>query len=1368
MKINKNIHIIIVILSILLCSEYARCNSVKEEILLTYTTPIPPYLYQASPETTTGLSIHSLQSMLGENFFLRFKEISNTELKTISSKDVFIGTKPSVANLPFVKAFTITTIPLILFYKGEQIRSVESIGDIPIGYIDFGIPEQTIQEFYPSIRMQEFKTVLDLLESVDKGEIRAFILPEETLPFFTTKVFEHLAIPVAYIGLNVYISQENIELLNAITSTFIQKLLQEPATQASPASYSIIIFLLLILPIILFVLYKKRDIPKIDDIVQTTIDISNRVFIEYFLLTVTEKGVILSVSNGVRDILGYEPHRIIGLSIEQFQEAKTSLHLPPKQSMQHCTFLHINGTFVQLALFPIRTISMQKLESQYEFIVFNIATLVERQEKAFSILSLYQTIFSKSSVGIARYDIEEGVFLYSNPIFEKMTHRNSKELLRSSLSDVFTIYAQGIRNGSKHNVYQETIAINYDNKEMWFVIYATTVVIAEKSYIDMFLIDITEWHKAKQHTEDSYNYLRSIIDILPDPTFILDTNKYIIAWNKALEELTGVSAKAMLGKNDGSYSIPFYGSIRKMLCDTFYENSTIQNNGNNEEQVDTTTIESFCPSLQNGRYLWISASVLRDADKTPIAVIQTMQDRTKEKEQILALEQSKQRYAMILEASNEGIWEYDSSNNTIQASKKCYEILGLEPYIQVSYEAILSSIYPEYKEDILSRMKLLLEGKIEKAEFIFRIFISNSIVKWIQSSVFTSKGTNGNIVSIVGSLGDITERKEHENITRIIFLISNAVNIAREPKELFQAIHTILTRYVGYTNLIVALWNEKESCMEYPYYYDEYNNKELYTTQIHTKEEAPFPIADVFSSGVQIVKEQRIVIEGKEEECVWLATPLRVLDTIIGVIATHKINGVEQAVETVYSKNDKELMIAIGEQIGIAIERYNSKEQLTAMALHDPLTGLPNRVLFSDRLDHAIRRVNRSAEYRFAVFMLDLDRFKLINDTYGHNTGDLLLIEVANRIQPLLRSEDTFARLGGDEFAVILENIRSTHEVLAVAKRILRAIEQPLVIDGKELKTATSIGIVLDASSYDSAHTLLRDADIAMYDAKTNGKGRFRVFDQAMHQQMLEYVSLENELNNTIENKELFLEYQPVVDTNTSVVLGFEALVRWNHPEKGMIYPSKFINIAEENGFIIKLGTWVLEQACATMKQWVDAVPSASSLFMSVNLSAKQAVHGNLTQLVMEIIENTGINPKQLNLEVTETTIMKDPKNAKASFDELRDKGIRIAIDDFGSGYSSMTYLQRFQVDILKIDRAFIQNASIEDGGIEIVRAICALAHGLGMRVIAEGVETQEQLSIVKECNCDYIQGFLYSIPLSEEKALEYLEKAVKEGMIYT
>ena len=1349
--------VLVLILSLFLSLQTVQANEEKTPLDIAYINSIPPYLYEVN-DVSTGRIVHSLYSILGEKFSLRIGlQESTTERDSLSN--VLIGTHPSIKSLPYVKAFTITTIPLVLFYSGHTISTIEEANTMKIGYVDFGMSSTTLQEYYPFLTIEVYSTVQKLISAMEEGTIQGCILPEATLSFFMKTTWKEFTSPIGYIGVNLYVHKDDTALLNEITSTFVERLVQEQA-ESSPFSYVVIFCLVLLLPFLLFFLYRRRDVLFPDALLRTTLEVTREVFFDHFLCTITKSGVITSVSSGIVDILGYEPDAIVGLSITTMQKEGPPFLLPPKNEMQHCTVMHINGTLIPLVFFPIKIITTDSGEHQYEFIVFNITQLVERQEYAFSIMSLYQTIFARAPIGIARYDVANASFVHINPILEVITKKNAKELTQSSLHDLIGSYAHTIIDKAKYGSVHEVISLQSDLQEKWIMVYANGLYIAQTYYIDMFFIDITELYQEKCDAETMRSHLQEIIDIFPEPTFILDKDRYITVWNKALESMTGVSAKAMVGKDDGSYSLPFYGSLRKMLCDTFYESDEIQDSS--IEEQGAITIEAFCPNLSSGKYLWVSTTALRDKESKPIAVVQTMHDITKSKETIFALEQSKERYIMVLEASNKGVWEIDCETKVMHASAKCYEILDIEEGTPLSYTTLLSCIYPEYQEDIYSRMKLVLEGKIERTEFVFRMLISGTTVKWIESAVFANKNTTGDVTSIIGSLADITEHKEHENVTRIIFLVSNAVNIAREPKELFQAIHSILTRYVGYTNLVVALWNEKEQCMEYPYYYDEYCNKEEYTANRVTKESAPRPIADVFATGIQLVTVEEVEREGVIEESVWLATPLRVLDTIIGVIATHRIHtGQHIAIDTVYSNNDKELMVAIGEQIGIAVERYNSKEQLTAMALHDPLTGLPNRVLFSDRLDHAIRRVNRSADYRFAVFMLDLDRFKLINDTYGHNTGDLLLIEVANRIQPLLRSEDTFARLGGDEFAIILENIRSTHEVLAVAKRILRAIEQPLIIEGKELKTATSIGIVLDASRYDSAHTLLRDADIAMYDAKTNGKGRFRVFDQAMHQHMLEYVSLESELNNAIENNELFLEYQPIVDVGTLELMGFEALVRWNHPQRGVIYPDKFINIAEENGFIIKLGEWVLEEACRVMKEWDSTILTSHDFFMSINLSAKQAVQGNLASTVMDIIERTGVSPFQVNLEVTETTIMKDPKNAKMSFEELRSKGVRIAIDDFGSGYSSMTYLQRFPVDILKIDRAFVQNASVEDGGIEIVRAICALAHGLGMKVIAEGIENQEQLGIVKECSCDYIQGFLFSRPLAEEKAMQYLQNSL-------
>jgi len=431
-------------------------------------------------------------------------------------------------------------------------------------------------------------------------------------------------------------------------------------------------------------------------------------------------------------------------------------------------------------------------------------------------------------------------------------------------------------------------------------------------------------------------------------------------------------------------------------------------------------------------------------------------------------------------------------------------------------------------------------------------------------------------------------------------------------------------------------------------------------------------------------------------------------------------------------------------------ERKRVEEQLAYRSLHDPLTDLPNRALFMDRLAHAMQRTRRNQALKFAVFFLDLDRFKVVNDSQGHNVGDLLLIESGKRLVESVRAVDTVARLGGDEFVVLLEDIKKPSDYLQVANRILHNLSLPSNLGGQTVFVSVSMGIVLSDARYEQSDEILRDADIAMYRAKSIGRGRYEIFDPVMLDSVTKRLEMETDLWKALQNQEFILHYQPIQDVLTHRMIGFEALIRWQHPARGLIMPADFISIAEEIGLIVPMGYWVLEEACRQIRAWQKKYPSDPPLTVSVNLSPRQCAQTDLVQSISAILKKTKLDPRYLKLELTESLIVEDSEGTASMLSQLRDLGIQVHIDDFGTGYSSLGNLHELPIDALKIDRTFIRQLESANSGLEIVRTILSLAHNLGMKVIAEGVETDAQLSSLKSMNCEYAQGFLFYEPMPE------------------
>ncbi|MDJ0688768.1 MAG: EAL domain-containing protein [Xenococcaceae cyanobacterium MO_188.B32] len=692
------------------------------------------------------------------------------------------------------------------------------------------------------------------------------------------------------------------------------------------------------------------------------------------------------------------------------------------------------------------------------------------------------------------------------------------------------------------------------------------------------------------------------------------------------------------------------------------------------------------------------------------------------KQELEQLREQEERFRQIAENVREVFFMISAQTDEILYISPTYEkVWGRS--CQSLYEnpqSWLSAIHPEDSLRAIATIETQFRTGDEFEEE-YRIVRPDGSVRWIWVRAFPIRDDRGEVNRFVGVAEDITKRKEAEEALkkseeqfRLTFEMAPIGMAITTLDGKFKRVNQALCDSLGYTSQELL---------------------QLSFTDISHPEDLELHLSL-----------EKKLAEGKEEdfqiEKRYLAKDNRVVDTLLKVVIVRDSNG-----KPLHFNN----------QILDITERKQMERQLLHDALHDALTKLPNRALFMDRLEQELKRAQTQEKYEFAVLFLDLDRFKVVNDSVGHLIGDKLLIKIARRLEECINPTDTVARLGGDEFTILLENIQSIEEATLVAERIYHALALPFHLDGYELFTSASIGIALSSDGYEKPEDILRDADLTMYSAKERGKARYEVFDPSMHELAIKRLQLETDLRRGLERQEFQVYYQPITSLQTGNLSGFEALARWQHPTRGLISPTEFIPIAEETGLIISFGNWLLKEACQQLRHWQVKYNSHPPLKISVNLSGKQLTEQNLVDKIEEILQETNLDGQFLKLEITESILMDNLETATNILLALREKNIQLSIDDFGTGYSSLSYLHRFPVDTLKIDRSFIEQMQSNQGNSAIVKTIVTLAHILNMDVIAEGIENTSQLAQLKLLKCEHGQGYYFSKPLTKEEAEELI-----------
>ena len=735
------------------------------------------------------------------------------------------------------------------------------------------------------------------------------------------------------------------------------------------------------------------------------------------------------------------------------------------------------------------------------------------------------------------------------------------------------------------------------------------------------------------------------------------------------------------------------------------------------------TLQSAQAEINNlNQNLESKTAQLEQANSILTAEIQARQQAEED------LKQAHQRLAFHVENSPLGVLEWDNNMRLRRWSQRAETIFGwlAEEVIGKSWQD-WKFIFESDLEKVNEVSSRLLRGEESRNICLNQNYCKNGTTvycEWYNSALLDEKGQLISILSLVHDVSDrvkaeqalkISEERWRRSITDAPFPI-----MLHSENGMVLQINTVWTELTGYEHIdipTISDWTEK-----------------AYGAPSNIAKEQ---IDRLHEIGGRIDQGEVIIKTRFQSERVWSSSsaPLGKL------------------------KNGERLIISMAMDI---TERKQMEAQLVHDALHDTLTGLPNRNLLMERLEIALKHIHRNKKYQFAILFLDLDRFKRVNDSLGHHIGDQLLLKIANILQHCLREVDLVARLGGDEFVILLDDICGINEAITVAKRIQNLLSQTFQLEEYTVVSSASIGIVLGNPNYCYGEELLRDADVAMYRAKEAGRAQYEIFDRHMHLEVLQQLQLESELRQALLKNEFVIHYQPIMDLSTEKPVGFEALIRWQHPTGKLISPNEFIPLAEENGLILEIGDWVLHAALSQLKAWEKKLEKdISRLEISVNISGKQLYSNSLIQKIDQTLSRIGVNAHRLKLELTESVLIEDTDTVKNVLESIKERNIQLSIDDFGTGFSSMGYLNQFPVNYLKIDKSFVSNMKSDVGSLAIVKAIIALANNLNMEVIAEGVEEQSQLKLLQEIGCDCAQGYLFSKPLDSEAALEWLMRAL-------
>ncbi|MBS1209995.1 MAG: diguanylate cyclase/phosphodiesterase with sensor(s) [Proteobacteria bacterium] len=911
-----------------------------------------------------------------------------------------------------------------------------------------------------------------------------------------------------------------------------------------------------------------------------------------------------------------------------------------------------------------------------------------------------------------------GLVTYLNPAAEKLTGWLAQDALGQTLASVFTPldergdYPLGdwcIRiMAAGENFARNVVLLNREQMRIPVHMQGAAVRLDDGTFIGWTLVlhDETERRRMEESLRSSYALLQDMSAIAHVGAWEIDPVSRLGEWTP---ELARIHELDPVQQPDVPFGMDFYQGRWRVLIETALTR-LIADGTPFDLELELTTA--------SGHAKWVrSVAVPVYADGHLVRVRGALQDIHAQKQVEAALRESEARYARIIEGSDQSFWELNLQNQHFEISPRFASMLGYAPdHFDISPAHWGDYLEPADLAKALRSIEAHVAGRTPSHTMELRVRMASGEWKWVLTrGKIVEWDPEGKPLIMSGTHTDISERKRAEAALRqaaAVFENTQEGVFVTDAARAIVMVNEAFCRLTGYS-----------------------------AEEVRGRDPA-FLCAEVCDEAFQTGIWDTVVRQGSWQGELWSRRKSgEAFPELLSISAVQDENG--EVINYVLVFTDISTLKA-------------SEERLEYLAHHDPLTHLPNRLLFLSRLEHALAGVRRGGG-QLALLMFDLDRFKDINDSFGHRVGDRLLQQVATRLSDRLRTKDLFARLGGDEFTILLESLPRPEDAARVAGEVMAALSQPFLLDdGIEVQCSVSIGISLFPGHGDSAESLLQQADAAMYRAKAEGRGRFQYFSENMTLAARERINLDARLRRAISRDELRVFYQPLVDIGSSRIIGAEALVRWFDPDEGLIPPSRFIPIAEETGLIREIGAWVLRETCRQGRAWLDA--GIAPLVLAVNVSGHQIRHGDFGRLVEDVLQETGFPAAALELELTESILMDGREDIAGLLDRLRRQHIRLAIDDFGTGYSSLAYLKRFPLDVLKIDKSFIDDITHDRDDREITLAIISMAHALGFKVLAEGVESAEQLAFLQAHGCDLYQGYYRSKPVPAEAFVKLLE----------